>query len=182
MTIIISLILLILFLFLARKRVTKTYLAWSFLFIFYLIITLNEIVGFPSLEEWRRLNAIGETIINPVINWIPFSQGIDLSSLLNILLFVPLGVALPVMWPPFKRLTPTLIYGFLFSFLIEFAQLFTLHRQSDINDFMMNTLGVFFGWLLHRYFLKWSAIPSSKSDNWDWLVYPAIVIFSCFFF
>lgn len=182
MPIIISLLILSIYLFLIRKRITKTYLAWSYLLTFYLTVALYEIVGFPNLQEWQRLSSVGESIFNPVINWIPFSQGVDLSSILNIVFFIPLGVALPVMWQGFNRATPTLIYGFLFSALIEFSQLFTLHRQSDINDFMMNTTGVLIGWCLHHYFFKWSAKSLDTTHDFDWLVYPTISILSCFFF
>ena len=181
MPVIISLVILSIYLFSTRKNTTKSYLGWSFLLTFYLVIALYE-VGFPSLQEWQRLTSLNVTIFNPVMNWVPFSNGIDYSSILNILFFIPLGVALPTMWRRFNKLVPTLIYGLSFSLLIECSQLFTLHRQSDVNDLIMNTLGVFIGWLLHRYLFKWTVATLEQKNKYDWLLYPFIAIFSSFFF
>lgn len=50
---------------------------------------------------------------------------------------------------------PTFLVGLLFSLLIEIGQIFTMYRQTDVNDLLMNTLGVMIGWVIGKYILKW---------------------------
>ena len=64
--------------------------------------------------------------------------------LLNLLLFVPLGVLLPLLWNNHGALQ-NVVCGFLLSMLIECSQLFN-HRASDINDLLMNTIGICLGY------------------------------------
>ena len=54
------------------------------------------------------------------INIIPFSKEIDIVSyLLNILLFIPLGVIVPIVWKKMQKLTNVIGIGFFFTILIE---------------------------------------------------------------
>ncbi|MDR0905895.1 MAG: VanZ family protein [Oscillospiraceae bacterium] len=61
----------------------------------------------------------------------------------NIVLFVPLGVLLPLLW---RRFTPvkTVIVGAALSLAIEVTQFFT-GRGTDIDDLILNTLGTLCG-------------------------------------
>lgn len=65
----------------------------------------------------------------------------------NILLFIPFGFFLPLLWEQYRPLWKTVSCGFLLSLAIEFSQLYN-HRISDIDDLLTNTLGAFAGWLL----------------------------------
>ena len=88
------------------------------------------------------------------------------NSLLNVLLFVPLGFLLPVLWKRFRSFLWTGLLGFSFSLSIELLQLLTL-RATDINDLMTNTTGTILGWLLGRLVL-WlfpSIRPSWKTGE-----------------
>lgn len=73
--------------------------------------------------------------------------------LLNILLFIPLGMMLPALWGKCRDLRYTLCFGLGLSLLIETLQIFTL-RLSDIDDLIANTAGAAIGfgftWLLGR--------------------------------
>lgn len=68
----------------------------------------------------------------------------------------------------------------LFSAVIEFAQLFMLHRVTDVNDLIMNTLGTIIGWLLVKSIFKWRF--QRKQKNLDWLLYLLGSMICCFFF
>ncbi|MBV7392004.1 VanZ family protein [Enterococcus alishanensis] len=168
------------YLILERKRINLHYFIWSLLLIFYLIAAIGYLVGFPDLTEWTEMWKINQSIFHPNFNLIPFQKIIDGSTLLNILFFIPLGVALPVMWPQFKRLPNTLLYGFLFSLTIEISQMFTFSRITDVNDLMMNTLGTLIGWLIVHYLFHWQAYADGQRMNRDYIIYPAIVMFCCF--
>ena len=69
------------------------------------------------------------------------------NTVLNIFLFVPLGIMLPFLWKRYNRLTDTLIFGFGMSVSIEVLQILT-YRATDVNDIIANTLGVVFGYLI----------------------------------
>lgn len=65
----------------------------------------------------------------------------------NIIMFMPIGFFIPLLWDiPDKKVVLT---GFCCSFFIEFCQLF-LNRGSDVDDLILNTLGVFFGLLVYK--------------------------------
>ena len=71
----------------------------------------------------------------------------------NMLLFVPLGFALPVLYPGIKK-SKTIIVGFLVSLTIELVQgtagifLGYNYRACDIDDLILNTLGTVLGILV----------------------------------
>lgn len=65
---------------------------------------------------------------------------------LNVVLFLPLGILLPVLWKRFRGMKPVLAAGFFLSLGIELLQILTF-RLTDVNDLLMNTLGTLLGFL-----------------------------------
>jgi glycopeptide antibiotics resistance protein len=71
----------------------------------------------------------------------------------NIVLFIPLGVALPILFPAIKK-GKVIVIGFVISLSIELIQLmagFFLgynYRSFDVDDLMTNTLGTVIGLLV----------------------------------
>ena len=65
---------------------------------------------------------------------------------LNILLFVPFGYLLPLLWKRADRWWKVVLCGFLLSLLIELIQLVTHLGMFDLDDLMNNSLGAFLGW------------------------------------
>lgn len=102
-----------------------------------------SLVGIPNV-----------TYIRPDVNWnlIPgFGLVQDLkNSFLNVLLFVPLGFLLPVLWEPYRKPTYTVSYGFGLSLLIELLQMLT-YRATDVNDLITNVLGTLVGFVLSKF-------------------------------
>ena len=101
-----------------------------------------SLVGIPNVRYFR-----------PDVNWnlIPFAglMGDLKNSLLNILLFVPLGIFLPVLWGRFRRPVSACFFGLGLSLTIELLQLLT-YRATDVNDLMTNAVGTAAGFLLAR--------------------------------
>ena len=64
----------------------------------------------------------------------------------NVVLFIPFGLFAALLWREF-RWWKALILGFDITLFIELWQLF-IGRTFDIDDLMLNTLGVFCGFLL----------------------------------
>lgn len=89
-----------------------------------------SVTGIPS---------IASPPVDPSFNLIPV---IDIANspfeylkntLLNILLFVPLGFFLPLLWKEFQSLKRTVLCGLRLSLGIEILQIFTF-RLTDIDD------------------------------------------------
>lgn len=101
--------------------------------------TVYSIAGLPSVLYVRY---------QPNLNLTPFLYMFSdrTTSLLNVLLFIPLGFFVPVLWEKFRKIHRTVLYGFLISCCIEFLQIFT-YRATDINDLITNTLGTLAGFI-----------------------------------
>ena len=91
-----------------------------------------------------------------------FTLQIWLNVLLNIALFIPLGVLLPLLWKPFRKWYAALGAGFGVSLLIELTQLFTGSGMCDVDDLFTNTLGAMLGWCAAMFVLA----LRQKSRTW----------------
>lgn len=106
----------------------------------FLLASIFVVTGGPSITYIRTdLNINLELFIGLKTNFIQY--------LLNILLFIPFGMLLPLLWKKYENLFAVVISGFLFSLLIEVGQIFTL-RATDIDDLFTNTLGTLIGFIL----------------------------------
>lgn len=131
-----------------KKEISWQHYLFGYFFILYLMITLVLMVGVPSLSEWKRCLRLNQPIFNSNINLVPFKDSFELTSIFNIILFMPFGFLLPTLWEKYRNLWPTFCYGLIFSIIIEGSQLFTRNRTSDINDLIFNTLGTVCGWII----------------------------------
>ena len=111
--------------------VFATYLAAVYLF-----------VGMPTLQFMRFELSLTLTPFLPMIA--DFKN-----TILNIILFIPLGIMLPFLWKKYDPLRETLFFGFLMSLAIELLQILT-YRASDINDLIANTIGAVLGYFVFR--------------------------------
>lgn len=68
----------------------------------------------------------------------------------NVVAFVPFGLFLPLLVRRVRSLGKTLLLGFEFSLLVEILQLFSKVGSFDVDDIILNTLGVFAGYVLFR--------------------------------
>ena len=100
----------------------------------------------------------------PNFNFEPFAymfSDLD-ATVLNVLLFIPLGLALPMLWKSFSQWWKTVLFGFLASAFIETMQMFTF-RATDVNDLMTNTLGTVLGFCLAKLLLRlFPELPSEQ--------------------
>jgi glycopeptide antibiotics resistance protein len=86
----------------------------------------------------------------------------------NFLLLLPLGIYGPILSPRLRSLPAILVVGAGLSAAIELGQLAVATaygfpvRVADVDDVLLNTLGVLAGYLLWR---AWSATASVDSDH-----------------
>ena len=134
-----------------NKPIKLQHYLFGYMLMLYLVVSLKDIVGFPTLSDFERRIMVGAAVYNPVLNFIPFSSGIEISTILNIIFFMPFGFLLPTLWKRFRKFIPTVFAGFIFSLIIEVGQLFTF-RATDVDDLIMNTLGTILGFIVFKIF------------------------------
>lgn len=71
----------------------------------------------------------------------------------NVIAFVPFGVFLPLLVKRTRSFVKTVLLGFEFSLFVEIVQLFGKVGSFDVDDILLNTLGVMGGYLLFRLML-----------------------------
>ena len=70
----------------------------------------------------------------------------------NVAMFLPLGVLPPLLWPRLRRLWRLLLWTGGAIAAMEVLQLVTLLGSCDVDDLLLNLLGVLLGWCLLRLF------------------------------
>lgn len=116
------------------------------------------------------------------LNLLPFANGISMRpSLLNILLFVPLGFLLPLLWPNTGKLWRVFLFGFCLSLLIELSQYYS-YRTTDVEDLIMNTVGTVVGYLMYKLFARVTKWKSKRQEypKYEPFVYIGVMFFSHF--
>lgn len=68
----------------------------------------------------------------------------------NIIVFIPWGACLPILFEKTRTLMGTLKGTLLFVIAIEAAQLITTLGSFDVDDIILNTLGAIIGYLIYK--------------------------------
>ncbi|HFL3257333.1 TPA: VanZ family protein [Clostridioides difficile] len=119
------------------------HLVWVYIFLLYIYLALSK-AGIGSVWDIGRYSGLFRI---DEINLIPFDSVGILTYILNIIMFMPLGFLLPLIWKNFRNIINVSLTGLGFSLAIELCQLFNL-RATDIDDLMMNTLGAVLGYFI----------------------------------
>ena len=130
------------------------------------------LVGIPNVTYIRpevNLNLI--PIIGMIDDW--------KNGILNILLFVPLGMMMPVLWNSFRTQKNTLFFGFGTSLAIELLQMLTF-RATDVNDLITNTCGTYLGFLCTAFLLRKKPVQAVGRNEEIGIVF-AVVLLVMFF-
>lgn len=137
-----------------NRRMAMRYFAFSVY-----LSGMFAVAGLPNILHIR---------FEPILNLTPFAYMFSdyTASLLNVALFVPLGIALPMFWTRFQHPLKTVLFGFCTSLLVELLQMFSF-RATDINDLITNTLGTLLGWCAGRLilFLRPKSAPMDQGTD-----------------
>ena len=101
----------------------------------------------------RNLNLVpGDTIFRFLRVWNDpmYHRAAIVNVLGNIVMFIPLGFGLPWVHPGLRRLWKTLLCAAGIIILVEATQLVTLLGHCDVDDLILNLLGVLPGYGLWR--------------------------------
>jgi glycopeptide antibiotics resistance protein len=134
-----------------------------------LYFTLLSRVGMPeAMYELELFSAyrhslqfdfgILGTIRRLLTDGLPAGIGIESAEsleevILNILLYVPMGYLMPVVWPRL-RVAHVIIIGFLSSILTETIQLVFRLGLFEVDDLVNNTLGTIIGVILYLLLIR----------------------------
>jgi len=73
----------------------------------------------------------------------------------NIVAFIPSGFLLPAISRRCRRLPGIVLVGLSISFLIECTQLVFRVGSFDVDDLLLNTIGVILGFFINRFLRRW---------------------------
>lgn len=148
------------------KRNLIIHLVWTCIFIFY----LYNAVSVASIGTIWDIGKFGDIIRPEEISLIPFQSSGYLTYILNIIMFMPLGFLLPLLWKKYRKIPALVCTGLGFSLMIELSQLLN-HRVTDIDDLLMNTLGALIGFIIWKLLSKMlpgkslSSYPLSENEG-----------------
>ena len=134
------------------------------------------LVGLPTVTYIRpELN----------LNLIPILPMVDdlKNSVLNVFLFIPIGMMLPLGWRKLREPRYVIRFGFGISLCIELLQMLTF-RATDVNDLITNTLGTYLGYLAARAMVKQNPRIANLvvEENCRALFMVLLIVFGIMFF
>ena len=158
----------------------KRYSLKKTIFIFIYAVYLSAVftvVGIPTI------NAL---MVHVEFNWIPVIDIVNSpleyikNTVLNIILFVPLGFLLPTIWKQYRALKKTFLAGLGLSFMIEILQIFT-YRLTDIDDLITNSVGTVIGFFLSSVFAEKLRLKLPDADEKHGPIIICIIVFLIMF-
>lgn len=87
------------------------------------------------------------------IAYLEFWQPFYINFLGNIILFMPIGFLLPLLYKRMEFFPNSVIIGLCISLFIEIVQV-PQNRSSDVDDLWLNTLGALLGYLCYLFLQK----------------------------
>lgn len=125
------------------KAQSRAHIITAFVFCYYLI-------GVLTMTGIGKIRAFSPNFV-----WIPFAEMISgpVDAALNVLLFLPLGFFLPLMYERYDRISRVAFSGFLLSLSVELVQMFG-RGATDINDLIINTVGACLGYFVYKLLSK----------------------------
>ena len=127
----------------SAKRQILLHITTAFIFCYYLI-------GILTMTGIGKLKAFEPTLV-----LVPFRDMISgpIDTILNIILFVPLGFFLPLLYKKYGHIGSVALVSFLLSLSIEIIQMFG-RGATDINDLITNTVGACLGFFIYQLLCK----------------------------
>ena len=160
-----------------RYTIYKQYSFKKVTLVFVYVVYLSAVfsaVGIPTING---------LIVDIEFNFIPLIDVINSpvsylkNTILNILLFVPLGFLLPTIWNEYRSAKKTLFTGLVISLIIEILQIFTF-RLTDVDDLITNTVGTILGYYLYSRFSERMhlKLPESNKKYEPFIVFIIILL------
>lgn len=134
-----------------KESLSVRHFVWVYIFLVYMTL-VYRMTGVTTV--WNIINRVnmwrewGTPIIDVNrIYLVPFVSSAKIPYLYNILMTMPLGFLLALLWPQFRSFKKIALTGFFLSLAIEVSQLFSI-RATMVDDLVANTLGAVLGYLI----------------------------------
>lgn len=146
------------------KVMLKLFFAVYILFVIKVIIFKYPLEQLRAIADtWQRsviLEGLGTANFTPfktIKMYIRYSYKLNSVENLagNILVFVPLGFLLPLVYDECRRFSVTMVNAFAFVVGIEVFQLFSAFGAFDVDDILLNCLGASIGYGCYRLAYLW---------------------------
>jgi glycopeptide antibiotics resistance protein len=150
---------------------------WVLFMLYMFIVTLIILVKNPWFFKWRMAETFRRhhfEMIGFKANYKPLATirnllngDFDTFTIFlniggNILLFIPLGIFLPMYFKTPSKAVKTIVTSFLLSTGFEVFQLLTACGFFDVDDIFLNTLGGAIGLFMYKLFIKYSNYSQKK--------------------
>ena len=139
-----------------KNKITKTQMCFSILFIIYLLHVYGSTV-FSRLPSTRKYQLevfwSWKEILNSMNTTYPKYE-LLLENTLNVIMLLPLGIFLPLVYGKKIDWKVGLLIGFCISFSIELMQLILCRGMFDVDDIIHNSLGFLMGILINNRILR----------------------------
>lgn len=151
-------------LFKGKKRVKPHMVFLTGVFLCYLIVVLGATMLNRTGIDNRR--AEFRLFASYRLAWNSFSEREWRNIILNILMFVPFGFLLPMVFTKLSAFWKTYLAGFIFTLFIEITQLITGRGVFEADDIWNNLLGAMIGYGIYR-MICWlvSRLRTRKKDK-----------------
>ena len=139
-----------------KTTMIQKFIWWTYLILLFAVIGIKFNGSFTELRDKMVSTSFGTNY-----NIVPFktislhiryySRGWARLNLWgNLIPFVPYGFLLPIVNPKRNRFANVFLCGLVFVLFIEVFQFFTRLGTFDIDDVMLNMVGICFGYLLFQ--------------------------------
>ncbi|MDE6961145.1 MAG: VanZ family protein [Lachnospiraceae bacterium] len=130
-----------------------------FLLLYLCVLTgIYSVTGIPDIKDCS---------FDFTLNLIPLVDVLSSPDqyLLNILMFLPVGFLLPLLWDEYQDFRHLMGFCCFLTVFIEVAQVFTF-RTTDVDDLLTNLLGAALGYaLIHLPAKRWNIRLPLNIDN-----------------
>ncbi|NFO14253.1 VanZ family protein [Clostridium botulinum] len=134
-----------------EEEVSRKHFLGVFVFLLYLAAVYG-VTGIGTIWDVQRFVTTSTSEFDRIF-LVPFSSSqVIMPYVLNIIMTIPLGFLLPLIWKQFRTIKKVALSGFLLSLCIELSQLFTQSRNTTTDDLIMNTLGAIIGYFIFKAF------------------------------
>ena len=156
------------------RGTTKTQKISWLIFILYLIAILYYTIFAESMGRANtdptddpRFNLI---LFNEINRFIVYREQLGIKAFMlnvvgNCVAFIPGGFLLPVISRRCRSFISCTLVGFVISFFIECTQLIFRVGSFDVEDLMLNTLGVAIGFIMNAAIKKIRAFRKRKKES-----------------
>lgn len=148
-----------------------------FLGVFIFLVYLAAVYGVTGIGTiWDIRFIASSTSTFDRVYFIPFSSSPDsmMPYVLNVIMTIPLGFLLPLIWKQLRTMKKIALIGFLLSLSIELSQLLTQTRNTTVDDLITNTLGAIIGYFIFQAFFH--IILKKNSNEKDEITSSSFVI------